>query len=308
MPWPRRPFAARADAARRRRAEAGGNPRSGSSRPDDIGTRLAASSDRDEALPCEDPVLICSAGWRSRSTLLQRMCLADPRVLVWGEALDRCGILQSLAAQWRPIDARWPNERHLLAPGDPPPAADRWLANLSPPLASLRLGQRRLLDTLFGAPARAAGRPRWGLKEVRLGGEEIRWFRMLLPETRIVLLVRDPVEAFESYAPRGPWFERWPDRPVTTASAFAEMWSRLVEDFLELADEPGIMLVRDDELESRRDELAAHLDLELALPSALERIPGGAELHEDRRATAGELRTVRRLTGNLRRRLGIQGP
>jgi len=307
MPWPRRPSAARADAARRRRDEAGGNPTSGSSRPDEIGTRLAASSDRDEALPCESPVFICASGWRSGSTLLQRMCMADPTVMVWGEPLDRCGILQSLAAQWRPLDGRWPNPRHVLAPDRKPPGVDEWIANLSPPIAALRHAQRRFLDTLFGEPARAAGRTRWGLKEVRLGLEEIRWLAALFPDARFALLVRDPVAAFESYAPRGPWFERWPDGPVTTATAFASMWSRLVAGFLELVEDPRVMLVRYERLESRCEALALHLDLhldlnldrDLAAPSSLERIVGHATIHEDRRATASELRTVRRHTADL---------
>lgn len=308
MPWPRRPSAARADAARRRRAEAGGNPPSGPRRPDEIGTRLAASSDRDEALPCEDPVFICAAGWRSGSTLLQRMCMHDPSVLVWGEPVDRCEILQSLAAQWRPVGATWPNPRHLLEPKREPPGPEAWIANLSPPLDALRRAQRRFLDTLFGEPARASGRSRWGLKEVRLGSWEIRCLRMLFPAARFVLLVRDPVDAFTSYAPRGPWFESWPDRPVTTAKEFAALWRRLVEDFLALETTPGVLLVRYEELEARRDELAAHLSLDLAGPSSLAKVAGHAEVDADRRASASELRTIRRLAGNLLGRFGVPRP
>ena len=67
------------------------------------------------------------------------------------------------------------------------------------------------------------------------------------------------------------------------------------------------MLVRYERLESRCEALALHLDLhldlnldrDLAAPSSLERIVGHATIHEDRRATASELRTVRRHTAEI---------
>lgn len=42
-------------------------------------------NDQDDALDCENPVFILSAGWRSGSTLLHRMIMADEKVMIWGE-------------------------------------------------------------------------------------------------------------------------------------------------------------------------------------------------------------------------------
>jgi hypothetical protein len=34
--------------------------------------------------PDDQPIFVCAVGWRSGSTLLQRLLMTDPSVLVWG--------------------------------------------------------------------------------------------------------------------------------------------------------------------------------------------------------------------------------
>lgn len=41
------------------------------------------------------PIFLLSAGWRSGSTLLQRLIMSDARVLIWGEPYDECGLVQA---------------------------------------------------------------------------------------------------------------------------------------------------------------------------------------------------------------------
>ena len=48
--------------------------------------------------PADDaPIFLLSAGWRSGSTMLQRLLMSDPGVLIWGEPYDECGLVQALA-------------------------------------------------------------------------------------------------------------------------------------------------------------------------------------------------------------------
>jgi hypothetical protein len=260
---------------------------------DDLRQRLADVSSRwpdpgSEEVGCEDPIFLLAAGWRSGSTLLQRMLVADPAVMIWGEPLDRSEILQGLADQWRPFTREWPKESHQ-APLDPGrELSESWIANLAPPVVHLRSCHRVFLDRLFGEPARRAGRPRWGLKEVRLTEEHAAYLRWLFPRARFLFLVRDPFDAFASYKQRGPWFHEWPKAPVATAWSFGRIWSRLATGFREAADRGEGTLVRYEGLEEAAPSLGEYTGLAVARPSGLSVQPGQAILRGSDRIGAAE--------------------
>jgi hypothetical protein len=257
----------------------------------------------DEPLACEDPIFILSAGWRSGSTLLQRMILADGRVMVWGEPFAHAHPIQRMSAMWRAFTAEWPNLRHTMPPAGEP-LHQSWVANLSPPVRELRAGQRRFLDRVFGEPARRMGRAAWGIKEVRWDTQHAVWLRWLFPQARFLFLVRHPHDAYLSYKPRGPWFFRWPEMPVQGASAFANVWSHLAADFHRHHCDVGGLLVRYEDLEDEADRICAHLGVQVAKPSGLVRQSGHAEIKAD-----GRVRTVERMilaarTARVRRLYG----
>ena len=54
---------------------------------------------RDDAT---SPIFLFSAGWRSGSTLLQRLVMSDKQVLIWGEPYDECGPVQAMAQTMKP--------------------------------------------------------------------------------------------------------------------------------------------------------------------------------------------------------------
>ena len=56
----------------------------------------------------EEPIFLLSAGWRSGSTLLQRLMMSDSRVLIWGEPYDECGTIQALADSMKAFRAGCP--------------------------------------------------------------------------------------------------------------------------------------------------------------------------------------------------------
>lgn len=49
----------------------------------------------------EEPIFLMAAGWRTGSTLLQRLIMSDSRVLMWGEPYHECGLIQNLAGSMR---------------------------------------------------------------------------------------------------------------------------------------------------------------------------------------------------------------
>jgi len=215
--------------------------------------------------PDDAPVLILASGWRTGSTLLQRLVVSSGSVLVWGEPLAASRPVQELAKMVRPVSPKVLNPKWIIRTDDPAPLTDRFIANLYPPVSAIASAQRAFLDELFGAPARAAGFARWGVKEVRWDVGYARYFRTLYPNSRVLLLVRNPYDAFASYDGH-EWFWDWPNHPVRTATGFGRIWAELAGGYLDAVDDEGVRLVRYEDLVSDPGvvgELESFLDLDL---------------------------------------------
>ena len=194
------------------------------------------------------PVFVLSAGWRTGSTLLQRLLMSSG-MLVWGEPYDNCAAIRSLAQMFAPFDAEWPADAWIVRSRDDV-ATDRWVANRYPDPSDFVAAHRAFLDRLFAEPAARAGFPRWGIKTVRLGGEHAAYLKALYPDARVVFLVRNPYDAFLSYRLLHDvrtssywWYYRWPDKPVSTARQFGLVWHDLVRSFHELAPQLGALII-----------------------------------------------------------------
>ena len=244
----------------------------------DIASRLQEALHRvsQETRQCEEqPIFLLSAGWRSGSTLLQRMLMEHNRdVLIWGEPFDHSNIHDCMANQFRPFTKQWPFERFFLSKLSGRNLSDEWVANLYPDIDYLFKAHRRFFDVLFGEPARAAGRSRWGLKEVRLTIDHAMYFRALYPKCKILFLYRNPHDAYLSFRRlEARWFRSWPDDLVKTPYAFGRHWANTTRGFLGGYHKVDGLVIRYEDLDNpmEADRVATYLGWPISRSSHLQR-------------------------------------
>jgi hypothetical protein len=122
--------------------------------------------------------------------------------LIWGEPLGQAGLIERLADPLRTVSDRWP-EPHFVYRGQRiETLQEKFVANLYPPPQHWLAAHLAWFDALFAQPARAAGKPRWGLKEVRLSADHAAYLRWLYPRAKFIFLIRNPYAAFRSFAAR----------------------------------------------------------------------------------------------------------
>jgi hypothetical protein len=225
----------------------------------------------------DEPVFVLAAGWRSGSTLVQRALLSQ--CLVWGEPLGHGGLLEHLADPLRAVSDRWP-EPHFLYRGQPAEQlAQRFIANLYPPMEHLVTAYLAWFEALFAQPARAAGKSRWGIKEVRLSADHATFLRWLYPRARLIFLIRNPYDAFRSYVARREqgwrWFHRWPTHPLTP-ELFGRHWRELAGSFLAAGQALGGLVVQYEQLpHGGWDQIRQYVGFELSETAIRSNPPDG---------------------------------
>lgn len=225
----------------------------------------------------EAPVFILSAGWRSGSTLLQRMLM--PRCFIWGEPYGHGGLIDSLADPLRSFTAFWPQPHFLHAGEEPVGLSGRFIANLYPAPAQLLAAHLQFFQTLFAEPARQTGAANWGLKEVRLTADHACYLKWLFPRAKLLFLYRNPYDAYRSYAARRQagwrWFHSWPHRPLSV-QLFGEHWRESLKGFIEQAERLDALLVKYEDLrQGNFDALERYLGFEIARGAAEVNPPDG---------------------------------
>lgn len=264
---------------------------------------LQTTSTDDLPMRCERPIFLLSAGWRSGSTLLQRLICSDETTLMWGEPFgDRIPVCR-LAASLAGFSETDPHNRYAIDEfsGE---FSRQWVANLNPGFGPLRAAHLAYFEHLLSEPAAAAGFDNWGAKWVRLSGHHARYLRWLYPKSRIVFLVRHPLQAYLSYKKKR-WYTIRPNHRVSGSVRFMAHWRFLANSFLSQAESVGALLIRYEDLVGNPetlDRLEAHLDIPIRREILSH--PVGARRKEKLRICWWERLVAASLAGTACRSLG----
>lgn len=218
----------------------------------------------------ESPIFIFAIGWRSGSTLLQRIIMTNPDVLIWGEPYGSLDIIRTFIRFILPIGGNWPPERYFLY-NSVDLMATKWIANLYPEPKDLIEGIRKFLLELFATPVYRLGYKRWGVKEVRLGAPEAFFLKWLFPRAKFLVMIRNPVNQYSSFKGWEPWVE-WQSLKVDNVVSFARYWNYLAMSWLHLPDGFPFMMVKYEDLVARNvnfSEIEDFLSLKLTPHKAL---------------------------------------
>ena len=203
----------------------------------------------------ERPVFIFSAGWRSGSTLVQRLVFSSREVAVWGEPLGDAALIGRLAHSLGYITSRWPPETFFACEEENVDFSNKWVANLTPEIRHLYSAHRAFFLQWCKVPVQERfGLDRWGLKEVRLTIDHARYLKWLFPHARFLFVYRNPCDAFRSWK-NNKWRSAWPGYNTRSATAFARHWRLLLGGYLSGYDDVGGMLVKFEDLVSGQVDL-----------------------------------------------------
>lgn len=273
--------------------------------PDQVGTSDA------------EPVFVFSAGWRSGSTLLQRVLMSSGEIMVWGEPYSRANLTATLLSQFRSFTVDWPRD-YFFADAFSDELSEEWVANIYPSVADLIETHRLFFLNLFERPARAQGRPRWGFKEARLGTDHARYLKFLFPKARFIFLYRNPYSAYKSFRHyiKGDFIE-WPSKPVVGPRSFGRAWRDLVTDYTANAASLDGLLVAYEQFvkdPAVHEQVCEYVGAKLKPPRELSVIPAhGQKNKSESWRPENELHwweeaLLRRALGATAKELGYDGP
>jgi len=259
----------------------------------------------------DNPIFILAAGWRTGSTLLQRLVISSKQAMIWGEPFGPASIVNFMTEPLRRIPRELFGERFLDTnqPIDPAVLSTKWIANLYPTLDFLQAAHVNYWQSMLGAPARKLGFQRWGFKDVRLSIDHAWYLKWLFPNARFLFIYRNPFEAYVSYKDFGKlWYHTWPEKPLTTAEDFGRHWNQLASGFTTRANEVGGMVVCFEEL-IKDDRVVQQIEQYLQMPldrSVLQQ-KVGSQPH-NYKVSPSELQGLQRSTSPTFTRLGYQFP
>ncbi len=208
--------------------------------------RAFDSASSDANIIDKSPLFLFSAGWRSGSTLLQRLVCSDSSVLIWGEPYGDRIPVPRLAATIADFHSNDSTIKYAVE-NFHGKMSEEWIANLNPGPKSLRSAHLAYFENLFANQAQLKGFNRWGAKWVRLSAYYAFYLQWLYPQAKFVFLVRHPLSAYHSYK-RKKWFAVKPYFRVNNIFKFMLFWNYLTTSFIQYHRGLNGMLIRYEDL------------------------------------------------------------
>ncbi len=184
------------------------------------------------------PVFIFSAGWRSGSTLVQRLLCSSKKIIVWGESGGALSDFSNAFVRYQqmlgPGGQRFKYgyggngadqfQRYISASlGE-----DEWIACMNSDEDNIYRAIKTAINTIYRDPAVNNGFSRWGVKEVLADVQTATFLKMLYPEALFIFLVRHPFDCVSSIKQR-KWMDLPPGRdPI---EYFGGIWRDLAQEF-----------------------------------------------------------------------------
>ncbi len=179
------------------------------------------------------PLLVLAAGQRCGSTLIQRLLCSHPQVLIWGEHVGQ--LRPVLAASQRLL--RWTESSGAAGRAEHVTYGHQgFIANLTPERGHIDAACVAFVETLFAVPAREAGRPIWGFKEIHYGLADVLSLRRLFPDLRVIQLVRDPRDvlcSLDEWERHGGWSRARTEQSV-------RWWLEVASSFVPVDADPEL--------------------------------------------------------------------
>ena len=220
-----------------------------------IRARWPESVCKDSKFTSMEPVFIFSAGWRSGSTLLQRLLISSGELAIWGEPLGEGGTIPRLAYSLASVTEDWPPPSDLDGRSELCNFANRWIANLCPHVSYLKKAHATFLYEWLGKPAMDYFKvDRWGFKEVRLTIDHARYLKWLFPKARFLFIYRSLFDAYFSWRRNG-WPPFWPGYCCWSPVVFAKHWVHLLEGFMKDYSSVDGKLIKFEDLVSEQVDL-----------------------------------------------------
>lgn len=203
------------------------------------------------------PIFICATGWRTGSTLLQRLVMSSGEALIWGEPYSDTMPSHALFSHLRAFKSDYPYDGCFqpISSDDVQALTTTWTACLFPPVQALYDAHQSFFIKLLQDPALKQGFKHWGMKEVRLNIDQALYLNWLFPNAKFIFLTRNPIDAYRSYKGRA-WYIQWPNLRVDTATDFATFWSYLAEGFATQVAGLKSLIVRYEDLIGKDGEIS----------------------------------------------------
>lgn len=216
------------------------------------------------------PVFVFSAGWRSGSTMIQRLIASSYEIMMWGEAGGALDSFEDALVRYEQmLGAGGKRFRHgfggngadqyeaFIKAGKE--GENKWIACMNPGLEHIKQSLRELLYAIYARPAMEDGYGRWGVKEVQSGLGAAVFLRELFPEAKFVFLVRNPYDAMLSIKRRN-WMDMAGERDPL--GFYMHHWSRLALEFKQV--DFGFHVKYEDIISNAGvvDEMVRYLELE----------------------------------------------